>query len=115
MHKSVEAHSIEALLLGTANRIAENRPGARNHNLETFIDRLGRLEQIAQSFTGVKQAFAVRAGKELRVHVLADNVTDDGVGTLSRDIAARIEREVDYPGQVRISVIREIRAIDFAV
>ena len=106
---------MEALLVGAANRIAENRPGARKHNLETFIERLARLEAIAESFAGVKRAYAVRAGKELRVLVEAERVSDDGVTFLSRDIASRIEREVDYPGQVRISVIREIRVIDYAV
>jgi len=73
------------------------------------------MEEISMSFPGVKHAYAVRAGKELRVMVESDLVTDDGVLTLSRDIAARIEREVEYAGQVRIQVIREIRAIDFAV
>jgi ribonuclease Y len=115
LNKSVEAKSMEALLVSAANRIAENRPGARKHNLEIFVERLGQLEQIAESFPGVRKAFAVRAGKELRVLVQADQVSDEGVGFLSRDIAARIEKEVDYPGQVRISVIREIRAVDYAV
>ena len=115
IHKSVEPRSMEALLVSTANRIAENRPGARKHNLELFVDRLTRLETIAQSFAGVKHAYAVRAGKELRVLVQADQISDDGVTFLSRDIAARIEAEVDYPGQIRISVIRETRAIDYAV
>ena len=115
LHKSIEPKSMEALLVSAANRIAENRPGARKYNLELFIERLGRFEQIAESFPGVRKAFAVRAGKELRVLVHAENVSDEGVGFLSRDIAARIEKDVDYPGQVRISVIREIRAVDFAV
>lgn len=115
IHRSVEPRSIEALVLAAAERIALNRPGARKNNLEIFIERLSRMEEIATSFPGVKRAYAVRAGKELRVMVEAEHVTDDGVTSLSRDIASRIERELDYPGQVRIQVIREIRAIDFAV
>jgi len=115
IHRSVEPRSIEALVVAAAERIALNRPGARKDNLEVFIERLSRMEEISMSFPGVKHAYAVRAGKELRVMVESDLVTDDGVLTLSRDIAARIEREVEYAGQVRIQVIREIRAIDFAV
>jgi len=115
IHRSVEPRSIEALVVAAAERIALNRPGARKDNLEVFIERLSRMEEISMSFPGVKHAYAVRAGKELRVMVESDLVTDDGVLTLSREIAARIEREVEYAGQVRIQVIREIRAIDFAV
>lgn len=115
LNKTVEPRSTEALLVHAANRIAENRPGARKHNLETFIERLDRMEKIAATFPGVKRTYAVRAGKELRVLVESDLVTDDAVTFLSRDIATRIEKEVDYPGHVRISVIRETRAIDYAV
>jgi ribonuclease Y len=115
IHRSVEPRSLEALLVAAAERIALNRPGARKDNLEVFIERLARLEEIASSFEGVKRSYAVRAGKELRVMVESGLVSDEGVLTLSREIAARIEGEVDYAGQVRIQVIREIRAIDFAV
>ena len=101
--------------MAAAERIALNRPGARNHNLSTFVERLTRLEEIASAFPGVLKAYAVRAGKELRVMVEAEQVSDESVVTMSRDIAARIEQDADYPGQVRVSVIREIRAIDFAV
>src|SRR5206468_8709839 len=114
-HRSAEPRTMEALLVSAAERIAWNRPGARKDNLETFIERLSRMEAIAASFPGVRRAYAVRAGKELRVMVAYEQVSDEGVVHLSRDIAARIEKEVDYPGQVRVQVIREIRAIDYAV
>lgn len=113
--RSVEPRTMEALLVAAANRISEHRPGARKDNLEVFVDRQRRMEDIALSFAGVRKAYAVRSGKELRVMVEAERVTDEGVVFLSHDIATRMEKEVDYPGQVRVSVIREIRAIDFAV
>ena len=115
IHKGSEPRTMEALLVAAAERIALNRPGARNHNLATFIERLEQLETIATGFPGVRKAYAVRAGKELRVLVEAEQIADEGVAGLSREIAARIEKEADYPGQIRVSVIREIRAIDFAV
>jgi ribonuclease Y len=113
--RSVEPRTMEALLVAAANRISEHRPGARKDNLEVFIERQRNLEEIALSFPGVKRAFSVRSGKDLRVMVESEQVTDEGVVFLSHDIATRIEKEVDYPGQVRVSVIREIRAIDYAV
>jgi ribonuclease Y len=115
IHPRSEPRSIEGLLLSAANRISEMRPGARKDNMDVFVTRLRQLELIAASFEGVKQAFAVRAGKELRVMVEAEKVTDEGVIHLSREIASRIEQELDYPGQIRVSVVREIRAVDFAV
>ena len=115
LDRSVEPRTMEALLVAAANKISEARPGARKDNLEVFVERLRTMERIALSFPGIKRALAVRSGKELRVMVEADQVSDDVVVFLSHDIATRIEKEVDYPGQIRVSVIREIRAIDFAV
>ena len=115
LDRSVEPRTIEAMLVSAANRISESRPGARKDNLDVFVERLKSMEDIALSFPGVRKAFAVRSGKELRVIVEATEVNDEGVVFLSHDIATRLEKEVDYPGQVRVSVIREVRAIDFAV
>jgi ribonuclease Y len=83
--------------------------------LEDFLQRLERLEAIAREFKGVREAYAVRAGKEVRVIVSAEEVSDKETVWLSKDIATRIEKEIEYPGQVRISVIRETRAVDFAM
>ena len=88
----------------------------RLHPLQgAFLQRLGRLEEIARSFKGVREAYAVRAGKEVRVIVSADDVSDKETLWLSKDIAGRIEKEIDYPGQLRVSVIRETRSVDFAM
>jgi ribonuclease Y len=111
----VQPTTIEALLLHTANRLSDNRPGARKDNLAVFIERLRRLETIALRFEGVRQAYAVKAGKELRVIVDVDRVRDENAYTLSKDIARAVERELSYPGQIKICVVRETRAVRFAV
>ena len=115
LHSEVAAKSIEALLLATANRISDHRPGARKENLEVFIERLRRLEMMAASYPGVTQAFAVKAGKELRVILDAKDTTDEQAYALSKEVARRIERELQFPGQIKVSVVRETRAVQFAV
>jgi len=106
--------SIEGVLLRVADRIVIARPGERDDNLAVFIERLDRLEEIAASFSGVQRAYAMRAGKEVRIVVESSLSSDGDVVWLSKEIAGRIEREVNYPGSVRVNVIRETRAVDFA-
>jgi len=115
LYGAVAPRTIEAVLLQVAEQAVVSRPGAQKEMLEDFLQELGHLEAIATSFPGVKEAHAVRAGKEIRVIVAADHVSDKEAIWLSRDIAARIEKEVDYPGQVRVSVIRETRSVGFAM
>ena len=115
MHPDAEAKTIEHLILRVANRLSDNRPGARKDNLDVFIERLRRLETLARGFPGVTQAFALKAGKELRVIVDTRGVTDDQAYLLSKEIARAIERDLDYPGPIRVSVVRETRAVQYAV
>ncbi len=115
LHPDHEAKSAEALLLRAANRISENRPGARKDNLHVFVERLRRLETLAAGFPGVTQAFAVKAGKEIRVLVDAKALSDGDAYALSRQVAKAIERDLEFPGQVKVSVVRETRAVQYAV
>jgi len=111
----VAPRTVEAVLLQAAETAAVARPGAQKDMLEDFLQRLAKLEEIARGFRGVREAYAVRAGKEIRVIVSAEDVSDKETLWLSKDIAGRIEKEVDYPGQLRVSVIRETRSVDFAM
>jgi len=115
LHPDADPKTVEALLLRLANRLSDNRPGARKDNLDVFVERLKRLEGIARGFPGVTQAFALKAGKELRVLVDTNRVTDDQAFVLSKDIARAVERDLDYPGPIRVSVVRETRAVQYAV
>jgi ribonuclease Y len=115
LHPDAEPKSVEALILRIANRISENRPGARKDNLEVFVERLKRIEALARSFPGVTQAFALKAGKELRILVDTKSVSDDQAYLLSKQIARAIERELEYPGTIRVSVVRETRSVQYAV
>ena len=90
------------------------RPGARRENLETYIKRLQKLEEIANSFTGIEKSFAIQAGREVRIMVKPDEVSDDEMAFIARDIARKIEEELEYPGQIKINVIREMRQVDYA-
>jgi len=114
MHATEPESSVEAVVLRMARKISLSRPGMRRENMEIWMTRMRDLEQVALSFPGVSRAFAMRSGKELRVLVETDKVSDADVLWLSKDIAAKIERELHYPGQVRVNVIRETRAVDFA-
>jgi ribonuclease Y len=115
LHPDVPANSVEALLLDTANRLSENRPGARKENLAVFVERLRRLEGIALRFDGVRKAYAVKAGKELRVLVDAGRMRDEKAYELCKQIARAVEKELSYPGQIKVSVVREVRSVKYAV
>jgi len=112
---SEQERSLEGLLVQVGHTISEARPGARKDNLAIFTQRLTDMEEIARSFKGVVSAFAVKAGKELRVLVNSEKITDADAIWLARDISRRIQSSVKYPGQIRVSVVREIRAVDFAM
>jgi ribonuclease Y len=106
--------SLEAMIVQAADAISAARPGARRDLLESYVKRLERLEGIAESFKGVARSFALQAGREIRIMVESDRVSDEQAVWLSRDIARRIEGELDYPGQIKVTVIRETRAVDYA-
>lgn len=109
-----EPQSIEAFILAVADAISASRPGARQDTVEHYIKRVEKIEQIAKSFRGVENAYAIYAGRELRVLVEADKVSDAQMSVIARDIAKKIEDEVDYPGQIKVVVIREVRVEDYA-
>lgn len=105
----------EGVVLGTARRVVLSRPGARDGNVQRHLDRLADVEQLALAHEGIDRAAAVRAGRELRVHVRADQIPDEDTVLLARKMALEIERRIDYPGQIRVTVIRETRAVSYAV
>ena len=113
-HGDVEPLTAEAVLVAAADAISAARPGARRENLETYIKRIEKLEEIATSFEGVEKSFAIQAGREIRVIVSPDKVSDDEMTLKARDICKKIEDELDYPGQIKVNVIRETRATDVA-
>src|SRR5437867_4616380 len=113
-HGDYEPRSLEAVLVNGADALSAARPGARREILETYVKRLEKLEHIADGFKGVQKAFAVQAGRELRIIVEAGRVTDDEALWLSRDVAKKIESELQYPGQIKVTVIRETRAVEYA-
>ncbi|MEZ4619481.1 MAG: ribonuclease Y [Caldilineaceae bacterium] len=113
-HGEVEPQSIEAVIVAAADAISGARPGARRESLETYIKRVTALEEIGNSFTGVSQTFAIQAGREIRVLVRPEEVDDMTAISLSKDIAKKIEDNLQYPGQIRVTVIRETRAVDHA-
>lgn len=113
-HGDVEAQTVIASLVQAADAISAARPGARRENLETYIKRLQQLEGIANEFEGVEKSFAIQAGREIRIMVKPDVVNDDGMILVAKSIAKRIEEELEYPGQIKVSLIRETRAVDYA-
>jgi ribonucrease Y len=114
-HHDEEPHRYpETFLVTAADAISGSRPGARREMFETYVKRLEKLEEIATSFPGVERCFAIQAGRELRIMVMPDRVTDDAMARLSEETARRIEQELQYPGQIKVVVIRETRSVDFA-
>jgi ribonuclease Y len=113
-HGDVEPHSLIALIVDAADDISAARPGARRENLEAYIRRLERLEELSNSFPGVERSFAIQAGREVRIMVKPEEVSDDNMVLLARDLAKKIENDLEYPGQIKISMIRETRAVDYA-
>ena len=113
-HGDVEPQSLIACLVQAADTISAARPGARRETLETYTTRLKQLEDITNSFKGVDKSYAIQAGREVRIMIKPETITDDGMKVLARDIAKRIENEMEYPGQIKINLIRESRAVDYA-
>src|SRR5437588_6745676 len=113
-HGEVEQRTIEAVLSQTADQISGGRPGARRESLETYVKRLERLEEICTSYPGVEKTFAMQAGREVRVMVKPGDIDDLAAQVLARDIAKQVEEELQYPGQIKITVVRETRAVEFA-
>ena len=113
-HGDVEPQTLEAVLVQAADAISASRPGARRETLEAYIKRLENLENIADSFDGVEKSFAIQAGREIRIIVKPDKISDDQMTLLARDVSKRIEDEMDYPGQIKVNIIRETRVVDYA-
>ncbi len=113
-HGDVEPQTLEAVLIQAADAISASRPGARRETVEAYIKRLQNLEEIADSFDGVEKSFAIQAGREVRIIVKPDRISDDKMTILAREVAKKIENEMDYPGQIKVNIIRETRTIDYA-
>ncbi len=113
-HGAVEFRTIEAMIVQAADAISSARPGARRENLENYIKRLTQLEDIANSFKGVEKSYAIQAGREVRIIVKPEEIKDEDAEFLARDIARKIENEMQYPGQIKVNVIREWRSVDYA-
>lgn len=113
-HGDVEPESLVACIVQAADAISAARPGARRETLETYTNRLKQLEDITNEFKGVDKSFAIQAGREIRVMVVPEQVTDADMVLLARDISKQIEAELEYPGQIKVNVIRESRAVDYA-
>jgi len=113
-HHEVDQESVEAVIVEAADAISGARPGARREDLEQYIKRLRALEEIANSFKGVAQSYAIQAGREVRIIVKPEDIDDLDATHLAKDIAKKIEETMQYPGQIKVTVIRETRAIEFA-
>ena len=113
-HGDVEFTCIEAVLVQAADTISSVRPGARRESIENYVKRLEKLEQISSSFAGVEKAYAIQAGREVRIIVKPEEISDDKCLILAKDIAKKIENEMEYPGQIKVNVIRELRSVEYA-
>ncbi len=113
-HGDVEAHTVIACIVQAADTVSAARPGARRENIENYIKRLEKLEEISKSFKGVESCYAIQAGREIRIMVKPDEISEDEMVLLARDIAKKIEDELEYPGQIKVNLIRETRAVEVA-
>ena len=113
-HGDVEPESLIACLVQAADTLSAARPGARKETLETYSNRLQQLEDITNSYKGVEKSFAVQAGREVRILVVPEQISDADMVLLARDISKQIETELEYPGQIKVNVIRESRVVDYA-
>ena len=113
-HGDVEPQTMIAVLIQAADTISAARPGARRENLETYIKRLQKLEEIANDFNGVEKSYAIQAGREIRIMIKPEVINDDSMIFVAKDIVKRIENELEYPGQIKVSLIRETRAVEYA-
>ena len=113
-HCDIEQCSLEATLIQIADAISAGRPGARRESLENYIKRIRALEQVANSFDGVESSFAIQAGREIRIMVRPEQIDDLAAIRLSRDIARKVEESLQYPGRIKVTVIRELRATEYA-
>ena len=113
-HNDVDPQSIIAVLVQAEDAISAARPGARREMLENYIKRLTKLEEIATSFSGVEKCYAIQSGREVRIMVKPEDVNDEGIRIIAKEIAKRIENEMEFPGQIRVNVIRETRSVEYA-
>ena len=113
-HGDVEPQTVIACLVQAADAISAARPGARRENVENYIRRLEKLEELTGSYPGVEKAYAIQAGREVRIMVKPEEVTEDNMILLARELAKKIENELEYPGQIKVNVIRETKAVEYA-
>jgi len=113
-HHEIEQETVEAIIIESADAISGARPGARRESLEQYIKRVRALEEIANNYKGVTQSYALQAGREIRIFVRPEDIDDLASTRLARDIARQIEETMQYPGQIKVTVIRETRAVDYA-
>jgi ribonuclease Y len=113
-HEEIEPKTVEAVVVQIADAVSGSRPGARRETLEHYIKRLEALENVASSFDGVEKAFAIQAGREIRIIVKPEEVDDLESMRLARDVSKKIEETLEYPGQIKVTVVRETRAVDYA-
>ncbi|NLD52071.1 MAG: HDIG domain-containing protein, partial [Clostridiales bacterium] len=113
-HNDVDPTTVEAVLVQAADAISAARPGARRESIENYIKRLAKLEEITNSFQGVEKTYAIQSGRELRIMVKPEDINDEGTRLLAKEVAKRIEKEMEFPGQIRVNVIRETRSVEVA-
>ena len=113
-HGDVEPHTVIACIVQAADTISAARPGARRENIENYVKRLEKLEEVSKSFTGVESCYAIQAGREIRIMVKPEEVSEDNMVLLAREIAKKIESELTYPGQIKVHVLRETKAVEYA-